>query len=133
MAIEINWQPSRKDLRIFAVLQVVFFAICAWLFLGASTAIVVLSVSATVGVAGLALPRLIRPIYLAWMVAVFPIGWVVSHVILAAIYYFVFTPIGLVMRLFGRDAMQRKFEPDRASYWIPRPQEESTRRYFRQF
>ena len=67
--------------------------------------------------------------YLAW-----PIGFVVSHIILAAVYYLVLTPVGLVMRLVGYDPMKRRFDRDGSSYWIARdPSGVDSKRYFRQF
>jgi hypothetical protein len=45
---------------------------------------------------------------------------VVSPVVLGVIYFGVFTPVALGMRAFGRDAMCRRFEPARPSYWVRR-------------
>ncbi len=44
----------------------------------------------------------------------------------------VITPIALMMRLFGRDKLERRFDADASSYWIAHPKQESTARYFRQ-
>ncbi len=60
---------------------------------------------------------------LARMRAARPIGWTISHVPIAALYYLVVTPIGLAMRPFGRDPLARRFDPDAQSYWTPRRQE----------
>lgn len=59
------------------------------------------------------LAELLRPIYVAWMVAAFPIGWTISLVVMAAMFYGLFTPIGLFFRLIGRDSMELQ-----ASLWI---------------
>ena len=48
-----------------------------------------------------------RLIYVGWMVLAFPIGWTVSQVMLALMFFGLFTPIGLVFRLIGRDPLQR--------------------------
>jgi hypothetical protein len=45
---------------------------------------------------------------------------VVSPVVLGAIFFGVFTPAGFVMRLVGRDAMARRFDPAAKSYWVKR-------------
>ena len=74
-----------------------------------------------------------RPIYLGWMYAVFPIGWVISHTVLALTYYLVLTPIGLLMRGLGRDPMERRFDRDGETYWTPHEPSEDPARYFRQF
>jgi hypothetical protein len=67
------------------------------------------------------------------MYAAFPIGWVVSHVMLALIYYGVMTPIGLVMRLLGRDPLKRKLDRSADTYWEPREPIANSKRYFQQF
>ena len=43
------------------------------------------------------------------------------------------TPIGLVMRAFGWDPMQRKLDPQATTYWLPRQQVTDVKRYYRQF
>lgn len=135
--VSIPWNPSRKDLRIFAALQVLFFAFIAWTVwrrTGSTTiATWIIAISVIVGVVGVIAPAAIRWIYVGWMIAVFPIGWVVSHTIIAAVYFLVITPIGLMMRLSGRDPMERRFEPNATTYWKVRPPAPDNARYFRQF
>ena len=62
-----------------------------------------------------------------------PIGWTISHAVLALLYYLLFTPIGLIIRLFGRDPMQRRLDRSAATYWVPHNQDRDAGRYFRQF
>jgi hypothetical protein len=62
----------------------------------------------------------LAPFNRAWMKLAELLHRVVSPVVLGVIYFGVFTPVGLVMRAFGRDAMCRRFEPTRPSYWVPR-------------
>lgn len=135
--VSIPWNPSRKDLRIFAALQVLFFAFIAWTVwkrTGSSTAAAgIVVISAGIGLVGVIAPAAIRWIYVGWMIAVFPIGWVVSHTIIAAVYFLVITPIGLIMRLAGRDPMERRFDPTAKTYWKVRPPAPDNARYFRQF
>ena len=78
-------------------------------------------------------PEAGRQIYVYWMVAVVPIGWTISHLLLAVVYYLVLTPIGLIMQLSGYDPMRRK--PDRSmnTYWIEHEAVKSIDRYFRQY
>ena len=45
---------------------------------------------------------------------------IVNPIIMAPIYVFLFVPIGLVMKLFGRDALKLKRPADENSYWISR-------------
>jgi hypothetical protein len=135
--IEINWTPSHRDLRLFALVQLIVAFSAAWLIhrrYGADTlAMALCGVSSAVLITGLILPRLVRPLFRAWMLAAFPIGWVMSHVVLAIVYFGVVTPIAFALRMAGRDTLQRKPRPDAATYWIPRPTPSESNRYFRQF
>ena len=101
--VEINWNPGPKQLRVFSVLQFVFFAIVAvWLHYGTTYGrvdCILLVVSLIVGVVGFAWPPLMRAVYVVWMALVFPIGWTVSHVVLAVLFYLVITPIAIIMKL----------------------------------
>jgi hypothetical protein len=134
--VDINWRPSTKELRVFAVLQLGFCALVAWLLVrqwaATTTSLAVMGVSLVVASAGLIAPRVLRPIYLAWMVAVWPIGWVVSHLTMAAVFYLVISPIGLIMKACGHDPMQRTIDRTARSYWRARPGPSDSRRYFRQ-
>ena len=66
------------------------------------------------------------------MVAAFPIGWTVSHLLLGSIFYLVITPIGLLLRALGHDPMERKFDREAKTYWIEHERAE-TARYFRMY
>jgi hypothetical protein len=135
--LEIPWKPSPRELRWFAALQFVFLAVVAGMLQRhvAQSWIVwlVLAVSAAIAVVGIAVPRAVRMVFVAWMAVAFPIGWVVSYVVLAAVFYLVFCPIGLALKLCGHDPLQRRFDRRAASYWSPRPRSDDKSRYFRQF
>ncbi|MCH8010900.1 MAG: hypothetical protein IIA61_02965 [Candidatus Marinimicrobia bacterium] len=67
---------------------------------------------------GFILPSVLRPVYRLWMLLAYFIGGIVSRVILTVLFYFVITPTGLVLRLFGKDVLDKKFEKNRESYWV---------------
>ena len=92
-----------------------------------------LAVSALVAAAGLLAPPVIRPVYVGWMGIVFPIGWVVSHALLAIVYFGVLTPIALLVRWRRGDLLRRKPDPESATCWEQRAEVGSIDRYFRQF
>jgi hypothetical protein len=135
--VSIPWHPSSKDLRVFAGLQFALFALIAaslaWRHGLPTVALCIIALSAVVAVLGLVTPALIRPIYVGWMIAVFPIGWAVSHLILAVTFFLVITPIGWVLRLAGRDPLARHPDPQVGSYWTERPPPPPPEQYFRQF
>jgi hypothetical protein len=78
-------------------------------------------------------PELGRRLYAGWMAAVSPAGWAVASLVLALIYYVVFTPIGLLLRAAGRDPLGRRSKGRAASYWVARSRRNDPASYFRQF
>ncbi len=78
-------------------------------------------------------PRICRKLYIGWISAAQPIGWTISHLVLAVVFYLVITPLGLAMRCLGRDPMQRKLDRQAATYWQPRKPVADVKRYYRQF
>jgi hypothetical protein len=65
------------------------------------------------------------------MIAAFPIGWTVSRVVLGAVFFLVLTPIGVVFRLTGRDALRVR-RTSRTSYWTDKRQAGALSDYLRQ-
>lgn len=65
---------------------------------------------------GLIHPRTLRWIYEPWMLLAEKVGWVNTHIILFILFFMLIAPLGLVMRLFGYDPMNRKFDGIAESY-----------------
>ena len=145
--IEINWNPDRKQLRSFAIMWFVFFAfagtLVAWragLIGGARASgaswnapVILWTLGVLVSAVGVAVPAAIKPVYLLWMGASFPIGWTISHILLGVTYFGLFTLVAVIFRLIGRDALARRFDRGAASYWVRRSQPADVARYFKQF
>jgi hypothetical protein len=133
--LRINRRPSSRDLRVFATLSFAFGAGVAW-FAGVRgwevAAFLAAAVGIAIGAAGWWRPQSVRGVYLAACFAVWPVGFVVSHLLLAGIYFLVVTPIGLLLRLAGKDPLQRRFDPRRPTYWTDRDAPRSPESYFRQ-
>jgi hypothetical protein len=145
--ISVNWHPERSDLRWFGVACVVVFgalgaAAFAWRTLfgfglsepvSVQVAAACWVVAASSGVLAVAAPSALRPFYRALTAVSLPIGYVVSRAIMALVYFGIVTPIALVFRLAGRDALARRRDPARRSYWEPRAAAGDIKRYYRQF
>ena len=135
--VKVNREPSTRELRQFAGIWLPLFClVIGWIIQTLTEtwtpAFYLWGVCAVVSVAGLVEPRIIKPVFVGLMYAVFPIGFVLSYVILAIVYYLVLTPVGLIMRVVGYDPMDRKLEPDADTYWIKRDAAPDASRYFRQ-
>ncbi len=136
--IDVNWRPPEKQLRQFAVAFAVFFTgLSAWLHFGRgvspATAGFVAGAAVVIGGVGFLRPPLIRPVYVAMMAAALPIGMVLSVVLLTVMYFVILTPIGLLRRALGKDAMHPGFDPSAKSYWVRRKPPAAADRYFRQY
>jgi hypothetical protein len=134
---DIQFDPSRTTLRQFAGLGLVFFggfALWQAMVRGHTTLAAILAILAvTIGLLGWARPQWVRWIYVGWMVLAFPIGWTISQIMLAVMFFGLFAPIGLVFQLVGRDPLRRARCPDRESFWEPKPEATDVGRYFKQY
>ena len=144
--IEMDWDPDERTLRQFGFIALFgfsFLAAIAWyeklvfaFGLGEARPIVA---GVFAGLAGLTLlfslvfPKANKPIFIGLTLVAFPIGFVLSYLIMGFLFYVMITPLGLFFRLIGRDPLERRFEPAAASYWSePRPRR-GKESYFRQF
>jgi hypothetical protein len=135
--IDLKTSFSRRELMWFGPLFALFAGMVggiAWSKFDAPSVARAIWISAAVVIAIYYLvPPLRKGIFIGWMAAVFPIGWILSHVLLSVVFYLVVFPIGLMLRLFRYDALKRRLDPDAASYWIKREAPDDPRKYFRQF
>ncbi len=81
------------------------------------------------------IPPLFRRIYRLWIAFSVVLGYFVSRILLTIIFCVIVVPTGLIMRLVGKDPMDRKLDPAAQSYWNKKEQETDTtiERYERQF
>ena len=63
----------------------------------------------------------------------FPIGFVLSYVIMATLYFLIIGPIAVIRRVFGRDAMHRSYDSSASSYWTQARPPRDKENYFHQF
>lgn len=135
--MEIKWHPTEKELRSFAILWLLFFGLLgSWWFWQGSSPWTYQSLGAIAlsgGALGLTIPSAMRPIYVAWMCLAFPIGWMISHLLLGTLYFGLLLPTGLLLKAFRADPLQRELDPDATSYWSPRTSANGPERYYRQF
>jgi hypothetical protein len=145
--ITINWKPEPKQLQTFGIAaMVIFFGFGAWIWwshgiFGVAISASIHSIAVTsmlivagiFGFAALLAPFALKPVFVFLSVITAPIGIALSFFIMTIIFFGMFTPIGLFFKLIGRDAMNRKIELTRCSYWTEREPSPPTERYFRQY
>jgi len=133
--LRINPRPSPRQLLVFALAWLAFAALLGfgqWRHERPGLACLIWSV----GVLGFLLefiwPEAVRLLYVGLSYATYPVGLAVSSLLLAALYYAVLTPIGLLLRLGRHDPLRRQLDPGAASYWQSRPPAPDPESYFRQ-
>lgn len=135
--IELRTEASKKELAWFGLLLLAFLGIVGIVVWRATGSLAgpryVWGAGAALAALYYAVPPLRRPMFAGWMYMAYPIGWMVSHTLLAIIYFGLLTPIGLIMRAVGYDPMQRRYDRTAATYWVEREPQTEASRYFRQF
>ncbi len=128
---------SSRELRKFGFVMAGALAVIGALVLwrGRPYYVYFFGCSLLLAVFGAILPVVLMPIHKVWMTLAAILGWFMTRVILCVLFYLVLTPMGLLMRLFGKDILNMRFEPDRSSsYWVPKQAEPPEERdYQRQF
>ena len=144
--LDLNLKPDRKTLRQFGWIALVGFGVLGGLIFwrgrlfgldfgsGARpTAYVLWSLGAISALFSLIVPKANQLLFVGLTVLTFPIGFVVSHIIMGLIFYGILSPVGILFRLMGRDVLNRRFEPESATYWTDAQPPAKPDRYFRQF
>ncbi len=127
---------GRRELGRYGVTMCVALAVLAGLvwWAGRPAAVWLAAVSALFLAAGLAAPTVLGPIYRVWMGFAAVLGYFMSRLILTVLFFTVITPTGLIMRLLGKDILNRAFPGPRAeTYWIPRGEDYDARRSEKMF
>lgn len=117
------------------VFAAVFLLVGAWpLFAGEAPRWWALAVAGAFLLAGLILPRVLRPLNSAWLRFGLVLHRITSPLILAMLFYLTVLPTGLAMRALGKDPLRLRFDRNARSYWIerspPGPDPESLRNQF---
>lgn len=137
--IQADWNPDDEKLRDFGLIGALFVAgLAVWVAATSetdpSTAVTYLGCfSAALMLGAFYATPVIRPLYIALTAITIPIGWVISHTVLAVLFYGILTPIGLALRILRADPLCRAYDPTLKTYWVRRPPPAPASRYFRQY
>jgi hypothetical protein len=69
---------------------------------------------------GIIQPTRLRLAHRAWMALAIALGLIVTPLILSAVYLLIVTPIGIMLRVFGKDPLVKGPDASATSYWIPK-------------
>jgi hypothetical protein len=81
----------------------------------------------------LVLPHVRLPAYRGWLRVALPFGRLLTGALLTVVYLLVVTPIGLLLRLVGRDPLERRIDRGAATYWRPHARRDDPEDPFRPY
>ena len=126
--MNVDWYPDRRTLRWFSALLIVAAAVLAWRFTDSTAVVATAALAAMTGIAGVLLPAAALPMWRLLNALTWPLRALTSFVVLAAVWLFVVTPIGLLLRASGRKLID---DPE-SSGWRERT-EDLPQDFLRQF
>ena len=114
-----NIKSEKSDLRQFGItIGVILLIIAGFLFWKEKESFqILLTFGVTFFILGVATPFILKHIYLVWMIFATILGWIMTRVILSLLFYIIFTSIGLIPRLFGKQFLELKWDKSKDSYW----------------
>jgi hypothetical protein len=131
----INWHPHDRQVRIFGLASLVALPVATAIWTRGSLGPI--AAAAALGglivLLGLAWPRGLRPVLVAINVVTAPLVLLIHDLSLSVAFFLVIVPVGMVLRLCGRDALHLKIDRTAASYWQPKKQPGGARSYFRRW
>ena len=114
-----NIKSEKSDLRKFGItVGVILLIIAGFLFWKEKVSFqLVLAVGIILFAFGITIPVLLKPVYLVWMIFATILGWLMTRVILSLLFYVIFTPIGLISRLFRKQFLELRWDRSQDTYW----------------
>lgn len=100
-----------------AIIAVLFGFLIPWLF-NFNFPRWPLIMAAVLGGLALVVPMALQPIYITWMKFGNVMNWINTRIILGVLFYGLFFPIGIILKLLGKDSMHRKFDKKLSSYRV---------------
>lgn len=119
-----NTHDQKKQLRNFGLtVGGIFAAIGVWpvVFHAEGPRLWALTVAAALVIPAVVMPRSLTHVFRIWMAAAEVLSWINTRILLSIVFYGLVTPIGMIVRRFGRDPMQRGFEPGVETYRVSKP------------
>jgi len=114
-----NIKSEKSDIRNFGItLGIILLLISGFLFWKEKESYQIFSgIGITLSLIAIAIPSVLKPVYWMWMIFATILGWIMTRVILSILFYIVFSPIGLILRLFGKQFIELQWNKESSTYW----------------
>ena len=113
---------KKSSNRSFGILFfVVFLILGLWpLFKSQNPSIFLLCISGVFLILGFLNSKILTPLNKLWIRFGILLGKIVSPIVMGVVYFGVVTPIGIIMRLFGKDILNLEINKNKSTYWLPK-------------
>ena len=113
---------KKSNNRSFGILFFIVFLILGLYptLKGNSPNIYLISISIPFIILGIINSKILTPLSNAWIRLGEILGIIIAPIVMAIIYFFILTPISLIVRIFGKDLLSIKFDKQVNTYWINR-------------
>ena len=131
-----NIKTGKKDIRSFGItFGIIFLIIAGFLYYKEKDSFqLFIYLAGSFSSLGIILPIILKPFYMIWMIFAVILGWFMTKVILSLLFFLVVTPIGLVLKIMGKDLLELKKQEVQGSYWNMREsKKEQNQNYEKQF
>ena len=117
-----NTTPDKQELRKFGLIfagmfMLIFGLLLPWIW-DKPTPTWPWIVAAVFIAAALAVPMMLGPVYRLWMKIGHVLGWINTRIILGIVFFFMFVPVSLALRILGKDALKQRLDASATTYRI---------------
>ncbi len=132
--VELHWNPTNRQLRQFAIICLFALPLAGWLWEASGQVTGFLAIVGFIlAIAGVTVPKIVTPVFLALTIVTRPIGMVVGELAMLLIYFGVLLPIGVVFCLVNHDALQLRLDRNKGTYWQVKRRPTSLASYYHQW
>ena len=113
---------NKKEIRKFSyTMGILLFLVGLFLFWKEfNWYVYIISAGLIILLSGLSFPIIVKPFYIFWISLSVVLGYIMTRIILTIIFCLLFIPIGIIIRLLGKDPLKERFDLSSKSYWIKR-------------
>lgn len=134
--IRLNTRPSPRQLIQFAIAWTVFFLLIALFYAWRNPSAPpwpLVALALIPPLIGSIFPGFLRILFVALSAITFPIGFVLSHLVLAALYYLVLSPTGVILRIFKLGFFPKRPDSSLTTYWHSRTRTRERNDYYKPY
>lgn len=114
-------EARRKVLRDFGLVMTLALSVIGGILLwgGSPSCLYLFTPASFFLICAIFAPDVLEPLERVWMKFADKLNVVVTAILMTLTFYLMITPIGLIMRLLGKDLLSLKLDPEKDSYWVP--------------